>query len=68
MIIINDKKLYLSNNNKKLMGVCGGLGEYFDIDPTLIRIGFVVFTLLYGSGLLAYFIMGLVIPNEDAVK
>jgi phage shock protein C len=54
------KKLYRSRKNKVLMGVCGGIGEYFEIDPVIIRIIF-VFT---GIGLLAYFIIGLIIPLE----
>lgn len=66
MIIINDKKLYLSNKDKKLLGVCGGLGEYFEVDPTLIRVGFIVFSLLGGSGIIPYFVMALIIPNEDS--
>ena len=60
----NNKKLYLSTDDKKLMGVCGGLGEYFDIDSTFIRIGFVLWVFILGSGLLAYCIMGLVIPDK----
>ncbi len=48
------KRMYLSNQNKVLAGVAGGLGEYFDIDPVLIRIAFVVLIFLNGFGLLAY--------------
>ena len=46
------KKLYKSNKNKMLDGVCGGIAEYFNIDPTLVRLGWVVFCALGGSGLL----------------
>jgi phage shock protein PspC (stress-responsive transcriptional regulator) len=45
-------------------GVCGGLGEYFDIDPTLVRLLFVVTALAGGPGLLAYIIMLIVVPSE----
>ena len=52
-----EKKLYKSETNKMLAGVCGGIAEYFNIDPTLVRLGWVVFCALGGSGLLAYIIM-----------
>ena len=48
------KKLYKSNTDKKIAGVCGGIAEYFNIDSTLVRLGWVLFSLLGGSGLLAY--------------
>ena len=50
---MNGKKLYRSDENKMLAGVCGGIAEYFGVDPTLIRLAWVVFSLLGGSGLLA---------------
>ena len=59
-----DKKLYLSDTNKKIAGVCGGIGEYFGIDPTLIRLAWIVFTAFVGAGLLAYIIAWLVIPKR----
>ena len=58
------KKLYKSNTNKMLEGVCGGIAEYFGIDPTLIRLGWVVFCALGGSGILAYIIAAIVIPRK----
>ena len=59
-----DKKLFLSDTNKKLGGVCGGIGEYFNIDPTLIRLIWVVLTLMtWGTGILAYIIAWAVIPK-----
>lgn len=61
-----EKKLYKSNTNKVLDGVCGGIGEYFNIDPTLVRLAWVVFCALGGSGLLAYIIMALIIPRQPA--
>lgn len=60
-----DKKLYRSIANKMLCGVCGGIGEYFNVDPTLIRLAWVVFSLLGGAGLLAYIICAIVIPQQN---
>ena len=61
-----EKKLYRSKTEKKLAGVCGGLAKYFNIDPTLIRLGLVAFCLLGGSGILAYIICAFVIPEEPS--
>jgi phage shock protein PspC (stress-responsive transcriptional regulator) len=58
------KKLYRSRTDRMLGGVCGGLGEYFAIDSTLIRILFVVLTFGGGSGFLAYLIMLFIVPEE----
>lgn len=58
------KKLYKSSTDKKIAGVCGGIAEYFNIDSTLVRLGWVLFSLLGGSGILAYIICALVIPND----
>ena len=58
-----DKKLYKSYINKKICGVCGGIAEYFGIDPTLVRLAWVLFTLLGGAGILAYIISAIVIPD-----
>lgn len=58
------KKLYRSNTNRKLSGVCGGLAEHFDIDPTIIRLIFIFLTLFVGGGLLIYLICALVIPKS----
>lgn len=60
------KRLYKSGKNKVLCGVCGGIAEYFNIDPTLVRLAWVVFCALGGSGLLAYIIMALIIPRQPA--
>ena len=48
------KKLYKSNSQKMVCGVCGGIAEYFDIDPTLVRLLWAVVTLLFWVGILAY--------------
>lgn len=61
------KKLYRSNINRKLCGVCGGLAEHFDIDPTIMRLLFVFLTLFGGGGLLIYLICALVIPNNPNI-
>ena len=58
------KRLYKSRNDKMLGGVCGGIAEYFDIDPTLVRLGWVLFCALGGSGILAYFIAAIIIPSS----
>lgn len=59
------KKLYRSKTDRKIAGVCGGLGQYFDIDPTLIRVAFVLLALPGGlPGVLPYFILWVVIPEE----
>jgi phage shock protein C len=58
------KKLFRSKKNKVIAGVCGGIGEYFNVDPVLIRLLWVVFTLMYGAGILAYIIAWIIIPKE----
>ena len=50
------KRLYKSSTDKKVCGVCGGIANYFDVDPTVIRLIWVIFTLVGGSGLIAYII------------
>ena len=58
------KRLYKSNKDKKVDGVCGGIAEYFDVDSTLIRLAWVLFCFFGGSGLLAYFIAAIIIPRQ----
>ena len=58
------KKLYKSNTDKKISGVCGGLAEYFNIDPTIIRLLWVGIALFYGTGVLLYLICIFVIPDK----
>lgn len=58
-----EKRLYRSNN-KIIAGVCAGIAEYFDIDPTLVRIAWALTALLMGSGVLAYIICAIVIPQN----
>ena len=59
-----EKKLYKSNTDKKLDGVCAGIANYFNIDPTLIRLAWVIFTLAGGCGLIAYIIAAIIMPRE----
>lgn len=61
---MSSKRLYKSNSDKKLAGVCGGIAEYFDVDSTIIRLAWVLFTLAGGAGLLAYIIAAIVMPNR----
>ena len=57
-----NKRLYRSRSDRQLAGVCGGLGEYFGVDPTIVRLIFIVLALAGGPGLLLYIILALVIP------
>lgn len=59
-----EKRLYRSYTDKMLGGVCGGLGEYFDIDPVIVRVLFIVAVLFGGGGILAYIILWIVIPQK----
>ncbi len=61
----NPNRLTRSRSDVMIGGVCSGLGRYFKIDPTLIRLAFVLLTLAGGSGVLVYFILWVVIPRED---
>jgi phage shock protein C len=58
------RKLYRSTTDTVIAGVCGGLAEYFDIDPTIMRLIFVVLALAAGPGLLLYIIMCIVVPQN----
>ena len=60
------KRLHRSNENKVIAGVCGGIAEYFDMDPTLIRLAWILFCALGGSGVLAYIIAAIIIPEKTA--
>lgn len=60
---MENKRLYRSSVNCMLAGVCGGIAEYFNIDPTLIRLAWVLFSVCGGSGVLAYIIAAIIIPK-----
>jgi len=57
------RRLYRSNANRMIAGVCGGIAEYLNVDPTLIRLGFVLLTLASGTGILLYLVMAIVVPR-----
>ena len=58
------KKLTRSSSDKKLAGVCGGLGRYFNIDPLIVRIAFIAMFFAMGGGLLLYILLWLLTPIE----
>ena len=61
------KRLYRSKNERMLGGVCAGLGEHFDIDPTVIRLVWAVITVLsIGTGVVVYIIAWILIPEEES--
>lgn len=61
---VEAKKLYRLKDDRKIAGVCSGFGEYFDIDPTFVRLAWLIATLCYGIGALAYLIAIIIIPNK----
>ncbi len=62
-----NKRLYKIEDGKKLCGVCGGIAEYLNIDPTVIRLLWVLFTALGGSGIIAYIICAIIFPNKSQI-
>ena len=63
------KKLYRSQRDRKLAGICGGLGDYFNCDPTLVRVAWVIAAFFSaGIALFFYLVLIFVIPNEDKVR
>jgi len=56
------KKLYRSRRDRMIAGVCGGLAEYFNVDPTVVRLIFVLFFILGGAAFLVYLLMWLIVP------
>lgn len=61
---MSTKKLSRSRTNRMLAGVCGGIAEYFDVDPTIVRLAWIVFTFIGGSGILVYLICWVIIPQD----
>ena len=59
-----NRKLYKSNDNMIVDGVCGGIAEYFRIDPTVLRLGWILFCATGGSGFLAYVVAAVLIPRK----
>ena len=62
---MDGKRLYRSKKGRMICGVCGGIANYFNIDPTLVRLAFVLIAMGAGSGILAYIIAAIIIPDED---
>jgi phage shock protein PspC (stress-responsive transcriptional regulator) len=63
---MNNKRYYLSRTDKKIGGVCGGLAEYFEIDPLLMRVFFLILFFGFGCGLIAYIILWLLAPKAPS--
>ena len=61
------RKLYRSRNQRMVAGVCGGLAEYFNVDATLIRVLFLVLSVVGGSGLVIYLVMWIIVPDASKV-
>ena len=59
------KKIYKSSTNKMIDGVCGGIGEYFNVDPTIIRLLWVAFALFGGAGLIGYIAAAIIMPRDE---
>lgn len=59
-----EKKLYRIEHGKMVAGVCGGIAEYFEVDPTLVRLAWVIFTALGGSGIIAYILCAAIFPKK----
>lgn len=64
----NAKKLYRSKTDRVIFGVCGGLGEYFEVDSLILRILFVLLTFTGGSGIIIYLILAIIIPSGEGKK
>ena len=62
------RKLYRSQSDRVIAGVCGGLADYFALDPTLVRLIFVILLLVHGFGLLLYIVSWIVIPDEPLIR
>lgn len=62
-----EKKLYKIEKGKKIFGVCGGIAKYFDLDPTIIRLIWALAIFCAGTGLFAYIIAALIMPNESDI-
>lgn len=64
---MNNKKLYRTEDNKILAGVCGGVAEYFNLDPTLVRVLWVAVSLFAGAGVILYIVMAIIVPVKSQV-
>ena len=59
------KRLYKSRNNKMICGVCAGIADYFNIDPSIVRVHWAVLALAAGTGVLAYIACAIILPEGD---
>lgn len=64
---MNDKKLYKSTRCRKLCGVCGGIAEFLNVDPNIIRVLWILFSCMGGAGIVAYIIIAIILPEESKV-
>ena len=60
------RRLYRSKTDRMIWGVCGGLAKYFDVDPVIIRLIFIISLFLSGAGIIAYIILAIVVPSESS--
>lgn len=65
---MENKKLYKAEMNKKICGVCGGIGEYLNVDPTVIRLLWIMAVFFFGTGLLVYIICAFIMPNRSEIE
>ncbi|MDK2808070.1 MAG: phage shock protein [Clostridiales bacterium] len=65
---MEEKRLYRSETNRMISGVCGGIAEYIHVDPTIVRLLFAIFGLSGGFGIVAYIVAAIVMPSEYDVK
>ena len=63
-----EKRLFRSRADRKLLGICGGLGKYFDIDPTIVRLVFIALLFCGLLGFWIYLIMAIVVPQEPIIE
>jgi phage shock protein C len=59
----NMKKLYRPRTNRKLLGVCGGVAEYFNIDPTIVRLIWAIFAIFFCTGIIIYLLAAIIMPE-----
>jgi len=65
---MSSKRLYKTENNQKMLcGVCGGIAEYFDVDPTLIRVAWVIAAFMGSLGFWAYIICAIIMPKKSTI-
>ncbi len=62
------KKLYKIEEGRKILGVCGGIAEYFDVDPVFVRVGWGFLTLFWGAGIILYLICAFAFPNKSEIE